>query len=100
MSHLPSFTLSEFLTEDIMFLYGSLNQGDVIFNTQNELLTLDGVNLSYSSVFIQEKIDKLENIITEYKQDENYEEYADTVGMLSDIQTVLKDTLDRLSWLQ
>ena len=99
MSHLPSFTFSEFLTPDVMFLYGSLYQSNITYNTNEDLLSLEGTDILYDPSVIQGRIDSITNIINVYKESDEYETYADTVGMLVDIKDVLTDTLDRLTWL-
>ena len=99
MSHVPYIPLLDLLSENIMFLYGSLHQSDIAYDLENGLMTLNGVSVSYNENDIDTNIQTIENLIQEYKT-ENEEEHTNIITMLDDIQRVLLDAKDRLSWLQ
>ena len=99
MSHVPHVPLLDILSENIMFLYGSLHQSDITYDLENGLMTLNGVSISYDENFINVNIETINNLIQEYKT-ENEEEHINIINMLGDIQKVLLDAKDRLSWLQ
>ena len=99
MSHVSHVPLLNLLSENIMFLYGSLHQSDITYDLENGLMTLNGVNISYDETTINNNIQTIDNLIQEYKT-ENEEEHINIITMLDDIQRVLLDAKDRLSWLQ
>lgn len=99
MSHVSHVPLLNLLSENIMFLYGSLHQSDITYDLENGLMTLNGVNISYDETTIDNNIQTIDNLIQEYKT-ENEEEHINIITMLDDIQRVLLDAKDRLSWLQ
>ena len=99
MSHVPYVPLLDLLSENIMFLYGSLHQSDITYDLENSSMTLNGVSISYSESDIDNNIETINNLIQEYKT-ENEEEHINIITMLDDIQRVLLDAKDRLSWLQ
>jgi hypothetical protein len=99
MSHVSHVPLLDLLSENIMFLYGSLHQSDITYDLENGLMTLNGVNISYDETTIDNNIETINNLIQEYKT-ENEEEHINIITMLDDIQRVLLDAKDRLSWLQ
>lgn len=99
MSHVPYIPLLDLLSENIMFLYGSLHQSDIAYDLENGLMKLNGVSISYNENDIDNNIETINNLIQEYKT-ENEEEHTNIINMLDDIQKVLLDAKDRLSWLQ
>ena len=99
MSHVSHVPLLNLLSENIMFLYGSLHQSDITYDLENGLMTLNGVSISYDETTIDNNIQTIDNLIQEYKT-ENEEEHINIITMLDDIQRVLLDAKDRLSWLQ
>jgi len=99
MSHVPHVPLLDLLSENIMFLYGSLHQSDITYDLENGLMTLNGASISYDESTIDNNIETINNLIQEYKN-ENEEEHINIITMLDDIQKVLLDAKDRLSWLQ
>jgi len=90
--------LLDLLPERIMFLYGSLLQGNVQFNQEGSTLSLTGVDIPYDSTTIDQHISKIDNLIATYEQEDSVNE--DMISTLEDIKRVLQDTKDRLSWLQ
>lgn len=96
MSHYTP--LLDLLPERIMFLYGSLLQGNVQFNQEGSVLTLTGVDIPYDSTTIDQHISEIDTLISTYEQEDPVNE--DMILTLEDIKRVLQDTKDRLSWLQ
>lgn len=90
--------LLDLLPERIMFLYGSLLQGNVQFNQEGSTLSLTGVDIPYDSTTIDQHISEIDNLIATYEQEDPVNE--DMISTLEDIKRVLQDTKDRLSWLQ
>jgi len=90
--------LLDLLPERIMFLYGSLLQGNVQFNQEGSTLSLTGVDIPYDSITIDQHISEIDNLIATYEQEDPVNE--DMISTLEDIKRVLQDTKDRLSWLQ
>jgi hypothetical protein len=97
MSHIPPPSLLDLLSENLMFLFGSLYQSDIAYDTNNNKLTLKGVDITYDSAFIDQNIETINTYIKHYQQEESNE---DIISLLYDIRRVLEDTKDRLSWLQ
>lgn len=96
MSHyIPLLNL---LPDRIMFLYGSLLQGNVQFNQEGSVLTLTGIDIPYDSTTIDQHISEVDALIITYEQGEHANE--DMVLTLKDIKNILQDTKDRLLWLQ
>lgn len=90
--------LLDLLPERIMFLYGSLLQGNVQFNQEGSVLTLTGVDIPYDSTTIDQHISEINTLISTYEQEDPVNE--DMISTLEDIKRILQDTKDRLSWLQ
>lgn len=96
MSHYTS--LSNFLNERTLLLYGALHQGSITFDITNSEFTFNGTSIPYSDTDLSMKIDELRGLISTYEQDE--ESHEDLILYLNDILDILTNTQDRLSWLQ
>ena len=99
MSHVAHVPLLDLLSENLMFLYGSLHQSDITYDLENGLMTLNGVSISYDESTLDTNIATIDTLIQEYREADE-ETHLNIITMLDDIQKVLKDAKDRLSWLQ
>lgn len=98
MSHIPPPSILDLLSENLMFLFGSLYQSDITYNTNDGLLTINGTNILYDGSSIDQNIETINTYIEHYKQEEIPNE--DVISLLEDLKRILEDTKDRLSWLQ